>query len=534
MGVENSQMKSIDLQTERYLEYLNHQLSILYSKMMNSLWRILTEQDKTLFDKFEKDEIEYQKYLSSKEITINIQYLLASPGQSERNKRQLMVQQSDMLEFQTSSERLKTMSEIWNTLHLQLSRYRTRIGNSDYTEQEVLKFLQTSTDEGFREAIWKSFMQLGSIVKPGLIQLVQYRNDIAQENGFANFFEMKLHSQELSTSFIEKTIEEIRRELDSVYKEVKDSIDQALSLRYKIKRSDIMPWHYSHPFFQYAKEPESEQKSVDTEMLKKQLSSWFEQRNIHLRAVLSGADLSVRAEKSQANFCLNINRQKDIRLSCNIGNDAQSLKLLLHELGHAFHENELESKLPFILRQPHIFISEAIALLFERLPLSISGDHTLEECEYDSDNFNSLTATNHLVRLYWSITVVEFERKLYENPLQDLNDVWWSLVEEIQLINRPNNWDIPCWAAKPHLTTLPVYYHNYLIGDILAAQFEETLTHAHGSWFSEHALQYLKETIVKPGKSRSWSEVVTSFNQTGFSTREYIDQINQKLKVEKH
>jgi len=44
--------------------------------------------------------------------------------------------------------------------------------------------------------------------------------------------------------------------------------------------------------------------------------------------------------------------------------------------------------------------------------------------------------------------MTEFERKLYENPDQDLNNLWWSIVEKYQHIKKPANWNNPDWAAK--------------------------------------------------------------------------------------
>lgn len=63
-----------------------------------------------------------------------------------------------------------------------------------------------------------------------------------------------------------------------------------------------------------------------------------------------------------------------------------------------------------------------------------------------------------------------FEQELYRNPNQDLNRLWWDIVGDVQRIEKPIKWDIPVWAVKPHLTTLPAYYHNYLLGEIIASQ----------------------------------------------------------------
>jgi peptidyl-dipeptidase A len=76
-----------------------------------------------------------------------------------------------------------------------------------------------------------------------------------------------------------------------------------------------------------------------------------------------------------------------------------------------------------------------------------------------------------LVSARWILVMVHFERELYRDPDRaDLNTLWWDLVERMQFIRRPEGRDEPDWAAKIHFSTAPVYYHNYLLGELMASQ----------------------------------------------------------------
>ena len=68
--------------------------------------------------------------------------------------------------------------------------------------------------------------------------------------------------------------------------------------------------------------------------------------------------------------------------------------------------------------------------------------------------------------------MVHFERALYRDRESDLNELWWRLVERFQGVSRPEGRDAPDWAAKVHFGVAPVYYQNYLLGEVLAAQLE--------------------------------------------------------------
>jgi peptidyl-dipeptidase A len=112
----------------------------------------------------------------------------------------------------------------------------------------------------------------------------------------------------------------------------------------------------------------------------------------------------------------------------------------------------------------------------------------------------------------WALVMFHFERELYADPeREDLNSLWWDLVERLQLLNRPLGRDEPDWAAKIHVAVAPVYYHNYVLGHLIAAQLrhhlEERVTG--GPFFmSEVAGRYLLEAVFGPGARNKWEDLV--------------------------
>jgi peptidyl-dipeptidase A len=104
-----------------------------------------------------------------------------------------------------------------------------------------------------------------------------------------------------------------------------------------------------------------------------------------------------------------------------------------------------------------------------------------------------------------------FEKSLYEDPdREDLNSLWWDLVERIQLVNRPPDRNEPDWAAKLHVALAPVYYHNYVLGHLTAAQLRRHLEAVVGGPFyeSEIAGRYLQEAVFGPGARDDWRTTV--------------------------
>jgi len=75
----------------------------------------------------------------------------------------------------------------------------------------------------------------------------------------------------------------------------------------------------------------------------------------------------------------------------------------------------------------------------------------------------------------WALVMYNFEKRLYADPDRDLNNLWWDLVEKYQLIKRPPGPVDAGWASKLHFTSAPCYYHNYILGELLASQLHHMI-----------------------------------------------------------
>ena len=80
-----------------------------------------------------------------------------------------------------------------------------------------------------------------------------------------------------------------------------------------------------------------------------------------------------------------------------------------------------------------------------------------------------------LVFARWVLVMTTFERGLYADPDADHDARWWDLVERFQLVRRAPGRRAPDWAAKIHFAVAPVYYQNYLYGELFASQLDATL-----------------------------------------------------------
>ena len=76
-------------------------------------------------------------------------------------------------------------------------------------------------------------------------------------------------------------------------------------------------------------------------------------------------------------------------------------------------------------------------------------------------------------------------------------------------MRRPDARKAPDWAAKIHLTVAPVYYQNYLYGELFASQLQTTLDARAGGLVGEpEAGRTLVNGVFRPAGSLRWDRLV--------------------------
>jgi peptidyl-dipeptidase A len=116
----------------------------------------------------------------------------------------------------------------------------------------------------------------------------------------------------------------------------------------------------------------------------------------------------------------------------------------------------------------------------------------------------------------WCQVMLRFEKGMYEDPGQDLNKLWWDLVEKYQGLKRPEGRNAPDYASKVHIVSAPVYYHNYMMGELFASQVHHAIARDVYRNADPNAVVYvgnkavgefMKKRVFAPGRTLSWNEL---------------------------
>lgn len=432
--------------------------------------------------------------------------------------RQLDAFYRNYLPNQMDPATIKEIVQLETQIESQFTNFRASLKGQPLSNNEILNVLQKSTDTEERKAVWLSSKQIGRQVGPLLLQLVNLRNQVAVQLGFSDFYSLTLEMGELNEEELFLVLDRLKEVTDEPFRQAKAKVDAELAQKFNCPVEALMPWHYGDPFFQEAPisdEIDLNQFYADLDVV--ELSKkYYDSIGLEVRDIIGRSDLYERPGKNQHAYCTHIDYEGDVRVLCNVRNTDYWMNTMLHELGHGVYDKYTDLNLPFILRGPaHMFTTEAIAMMFGKL--SSNPQYLKEIAGADPAKVDRLSEQllwqeqlALLTFIRWGLVMVYFERGMYKNPGQDLNKLWWDLVESLQYLKRPGI-DNPDWAAKIHLGTYPVYYQNYILGYLGAYQFEAAVKKALGVEVllnSQEIGKFLIEKVFEPASRYYWNDML--------------------------
>jgi peptidyl-dipeptidase A len=522
---------------------LTEKYSKAYSDMALAYFEASINSNQENWDKVNKMDMALNQILANKENFVKIREFKESDlMKDELLKRSADVLYNELLSKQIDTNKLNQLSKMQSEIELKYSNFRAKVGSVIYDDNMIEDVLKSSNDQKKLEQVWNAHKNIGPVVKDDIIALVKLRNDVAKELGFSNYHEMSLKLSDQNPDDVSKLFDELDALTKDEFSKLKAEIDQKLAAQHKIPVEKLMPWHYQNRFFQeapkiYTVDHDAFYKDKDVVKL---TVDYYSSINLPIENLVANSDLYPKDNKNQHAYCINIDREKrDIRVLCNVTNSSRWMETMLHEYGHALYENHFDDNLPWGLKSPaHIFTTEAVAMIFGRFALNPNWMQdmlgiTEDEKNKISDDSHKMLKLQQLVFSRWSQVMYRFEKAMYANPDQDLNKLWWDLVEQYQMIKRPEGRDMPDWATKIHIATSPCYYHNYHLGELFASQLYYTISEkvlkvdpaTNPSFYGKKEVgEYFIKNIFNPGNRYYWNDMIEKATGEKLTAKYYAKQ----------
>lgn len=475
------------------------------------------------FARAAETENAYSRYVSDKERFTQIKaYRDGGQIKDPLLRRQLEVLYLAMLGKQVDPTLLEKITALEKQVEKEFNTYRGTVGGKKVSQNEIGKILRESKKSRQLKEAWQAQKAVGPLVAPKLIEVVRLRNQVAKALGFRDFYALRIAESEQNETELLALFDELDRLTKEPFLKYKAEIDKRLAKRLKIKQSELMPWHYQNPFFQ--EPPDVFKTGLDGIYQKvdtlKMCRDFFGSIDIEVDDIIARSDLYEKEGKTPHAFAADIDREGDIRILANIVPGLRWQGTMVHELGHGVYDKYIDAKLPWLLRKAtHPLTTEGVAMMLDRLvgnprwlqAMQQIDDKKRQQIQPEAEMYLAFAP---LQFSRWTQVMLRFEREMYRDPDQDLNKLWWDLVEKYQGLKRPPERNAPDYASKIHLVIVPVYYHNYMMGELFGAQVHEAIAAELGEKPKESVYvgkpqvgAFLKAKVFAPGALYPWGEL---------------------------
>jgi peptidyl-dipeptidase A len=448
-------------------------------------------------------------------------------------RRGLDVLRDAFLPHQVPEDLRRRIVELEASVDSRFNRHRGVVAGEEVDDNTIRRILRTSEDQAERREAWEAAKTVGAAVAGDVRELARLRNESARRLGFRDFFALSLATSELDETRLFATLGELDQVTAGPFARWKGALDAGLATRFGCAEDELRPWHYDDPFFQEV--PVAGGVELDGLFAGRDVvelaRETFDRIGLETASILERSDLHPRPGKSQHAFCIDVDREGDVRVLANVSDDRYWTETMLHELGHGVFDLGIDRSLPWLLRSTHLVTTEGIAILTGGLGGDaqwlerVAGLPAGEAAALDAP-LRAAAAAELALFTRWVLVMTNFERGLYADPEADHDARWWELVTRYQGVRPPADRHAPDWAAKIHVAIAPVYYHTYLYGQLVAAQLRGALRRACGGLVDRpEAGAFLVEHVFRPGESVRWDALVEAATGAPLGTADFAREL---------
>ncbi|HNW50404.1 MAG TPA: hypothetical protein PKH79_04930 [Prolixibacteraceae bacterium] len=332
--------------------------------------------------------------------------------------------------------------------------------------------------------------------------LVKAMNDDVKRMGYKNYFQSLMSYYDVDYDSLDQIVQVIDEETKDDYIQLLHVCQTVIGRKYQIAPGKITPFQYREAHGEMVVPCEWEREYSRDEFLK-MVERYYALGNYDISDIYKNSDIWYRENKLNHSFffCLDVDKC-DFRIYANCKPSAKDINSMAHEFGHAVHYKYVDPRLPYLLRDPHSIIAEAVAIYFDSKVYTsnavqqVMGLASLEKNPYFVD-FKNPAELFYIRKLLRNI---KFEKSIFENPDQDFNALWWMLNKEYLLFDTASSDQLPEWISNQQIVDFNGAHVFYLYAIAFAAQLE--------TYFPDGQIGQVRDKILKYGDSLAWDDLI--------------------------
>ncbi len=431
--------------------------------------------------------------------------------------------------------------------------YKFQLDGREITPNEIDAALKDESQDARRRAVWEASKQVGRALKPGLIELVQLRNECVRALGYADFFSYMVSEYGMTTAEMSELVDQLNRDLRPLFGQLHTWARHELARRYSQPVPDLIPAHWLPNRWgqDWSALVEVEGFDLDAAIAPKG-APWVVEQSERFYVSLGFPSLpqnfwdnsSLYPVAKDAGYLKNthasawhMDLDQNVRSLMSVEPNTEWYETSHHELGHIYYYLCYSNpSVPLLLRQgANRAFHEAVGSLMglaAMQPRFVAAVGLTPEGQKAADPMMLLLkeALNYVVFIPWSAgTMFQFEKELYAGGLQPdaWNRRWWELAARYQGIApvAPRGEEWCDGATKTHVNDDPAGYYDYALSYVILFQLHDHIAREilhqdprDTNYFARREVGDFLRSILTPGASVDWRELLREATHGGLST----------------
>jgi oligoendopeptidase F len=422
-------------------------------------------------------------------------------------------------------ENLPEIYLLKNSLQQRIATFEFELDGNFMRRSELQKILRNNPDRELRHRAWLAGSALAAANRADLRRLIQLRNQHARKLGYRDYFDLVLKVQELDESWLSRTLDHLVAAAQPLY----NTTIESLQSRIGVLR--LAPWDVQYAMRQAFQIPDAYFPAGQAlERLHATAQNLgFAVENLPIRTLVRDIPFG--------GYNVAVKIPDDTRFLVNPSEGHGFYTTTFHEYGHSLQAVFTRSTWPILKEYEWATgahspaYSEGMAEVmgeFARRPdwLKSTAGVPVEEIEHYR---TSLLPAQMVLRFFDLLLNMRIEWAAYADGSQDMRAVERKLTREVRRLDYPPG-DPAQWEANTWYTSYPVYWHNYILASVIAAQVHETITTRFGAEASSHpgVADYLRENFYASGNAVTWTERIVRGTGTPLGTDAYLRRLDSR------
>lgn len=511
-------------------EKISKDMEPLMSESESACWDFYTNSTEENMNKMNIAQDKSTEFFDNAEIYEELKAINKSGGvkdkKLQKQLRNLTSAFGDGIEYKAE---MKAMNEKENEISQKLNSYQMTIDGKPVSKAEIGKIMETEKNPEIRKKAAEAKIKSGDLIADDLVELVKMRNDFAKKKGYNNYFDMKLKEDyDIEPEELDKLLDDVAKNTKDSNAKVMNGIKKDLSEAFGVKPEDLRSYHFG---YLAGEDPEKivndaiKTKEEVVDISKKAYAGM----GYDIDKLPIKLDLFPRENKNTHGFSFPIKAGKDARILANLTDNVSSVDTLMHELGHSVFTVKTNPELPYMEQDTTSTMTEAVAMMMGDMIRTegLAKDKVSPEV---NEKFAKSLGKEESTFVGSSMAIIDFERNMYENPNQDLKQLWKDMgvkykgrSEKDEATNE--------WATVPHFLSHPAYYQNYFRASLIKAQLYDGLTKKLGKLTeNKDTAKYLDENVFQYGGSKTDDEILEKVTGKKLSADAFCERLNKLVK----